>query len=78
MKYIIAAEKAVRSLGIIPTSNLVIDGMIVMNENELRYRFQGIALEDLVAKIDGIIVSHVGAMDFVMKRKTMSQLKNID
>lgn len=76
MKYIIAPRTAVVGNGITPATNLVIDGMVVINENELKYRFPGQELEALAANLGGIIVSRVGAMDFVKKRKTLSQLKD--
>lgn len=76
MKYIIAPSTTVKGTGIEPLSKSVIEGHVVLNENELRYRYPDRSLGGIVESIDGIIVDRATAMDFIKERKTVSQIKN--
>lgn len=78
MKYIIAPRSSVVSHGIIPASTTVIDGQIVVNENELKFRFPDKSLDDIVSMVDGVIVSRVSALDFIKGRKSLTQIKQTE
>lgn len=75
MRYIIAPKSALLGHGITPATPTVTNGMIVVNENELKYRYPDKPLEELVALVDGIEVSRVEALDYVKGRKTITQIK---
>lgn len=78
MKYIIAPRSSVVSHGIIPASTTVIDGQIVVNENELKFRYPDKPLEEITAMVDGTIVSRVSALDFLNGRKSLTQIKQTE
>lgn len=75
MKYIIAPRSSVIGNGIIPASLSVIDGQVILNENELKFKFPDMALHDIVTMVDGFIVSRVSALDFINGRKSLTQIK---
>ena len=75
MKYIIAPISSV--IGI-PASPSIIDGQVILNENELKFKFPDMALHDIVAKVDGFIVSRVSALDFIKGRKSLTQIKQTE
>lgn len=77
MRYIIASNMAILQSGWEPASKDVIDGRVVVNENELRYRYpQDETLEDSAVRVDGVVVSRNVAFDFLSHRKTFEQIKN--
>lgn len=78
MKYIIAPRSSVIDNGIIPASPSIIDGQVILNENELKFKFPDMALHDIVAKVDGFIVSRVSALDFIIGRKSLTQIKQTE
>lgn len=78
MKYIIAPRSSVVSNGISPSSTAVIDGQIVVNQNELKFRYPDKSLEEIVSMVDGIIVSRVSALDFLKGRKSLTQIKQTE
>lgn len=78
MKYIIAPKSSVVSHGITPVSTAIVDGHIVVNENELKFRHPDKPLEEIVGMVDGIIVSRVSALDFINERKTLTQIKQTE
>lgn len=77
MKYIIASHTAIIQSGWKPASRDVVDGRVVVNENELRYRYpQDESLEYSAARVDGVVVTRNEALDFLSSRKTFEQIKN--
>lgn len=76
MKYIIASHKAVLRDGWKPASANVIDGYVILNENELKFRYPDKTLEESALIVDGIIVSRITALDYISKRKTLEEIKN--
>lgn len=78
MKYIIAPRSAVVSHGITPSSSAVIEGQVIVNENELKFRYPDKPLEEITAMVDGIIVSRVSALDFMKGRKSLTQIKQTE
>lgn len=78
MKYIIAPRSSVIGNGIIPVSPSIIEGQVVLNENELKFKFPDMELRDIVAMVDGFIVSRVSALDFINGRKSLTQIKQTE
>ena len=78
MKYIIAPRSAVVSHGITPSSPEVIEGNIIVNENELKFRYPDRTLGEIAAMVDGTIVSSVSALDFLKGRKSLTQIKQTE
>lgn len=76
MRYIIASHKAVLRDGWKPASANIIDGHVILNENELRYRYPEKSLEDSAPIVDGIIVNRTTALDFISARKTLDEIRN--
>lgn len=77
MKYIIASHKAIIQAGWKPASGDVVDGRVVVNENELRYKYPtDKTLEESAGRVDGIVVTRNEALDFLSSRKTFEQIKN--
>lgn len=75
MKYIIASHEAVLREGWEPASANVIDGHVILNENELRYRYPGKTLEESAGLVDGLVVSRQTAIDYLSGTKTYEQIK---
>lgn len=75
MKYIIAPMTAVLGHGITPSSPAVVEGQVVVNENELKFRYPEKPLEEIAGMVDGTIVSRVSALDFLYGRKSLTQIK---
>lgn len=75
MEYIIASHKAVLREGWKPASASIVDGRVILNENELRYRYPGKTLEEAASIVDGLIVSRQTAVDFISQTKTLEQIK---
>ena len=78
MKYIIAPRGSVIGNGIVPASPSIIGGQVVLNENELKFKFTDMELRDIVAMVDGFIVSRVSALDFINGRKSLTQIKQTE
>lgn len=76
MIYIIASHEAVIRDGWKPASAKIIDGNVILNENELRYRYPDKPLEESALIVDGIIVSRITALDYIYKRKSLEEIKN--
>lgn len=75
MKYIIAPYRTVTGEGWRPASRNVVNGRVVLNENELRYRYPGMTLAESAAAVGGIIVPRTAALDYLLLRKTFEQIK---
>lgn len=77
MKYIIASNSAIVQSGWSAASTAVIDGHVIVNENELRYRYPNDdSLEVSAKRVGGIVVTKNEAFDFLHRRRTFDQLKN--
>jgi hypothetical protein len=76
MKYIIASEKAIKSQGWKPATGRSRDGYVVINENELRYRYHDTTFDEALRLVEGYLVSSVTALDFVHGRKDLTTILN--
>ena len=76
MKYIIAPKESVVARGIKPTALTTKEQQIVLNENELRYNFPQISLEEATELVNGVIVDRTTALDFLYDRKNLETIKN--
>jgi hypothetical protein len=70
MKYIIASEQAIKAQGWKPISGVTRDDRVVINENEVRYRYHDTTFDEACQLIDGIVVTCTTALDFVYGRKS--------
>ena len=76
MKYIIAPINEVTAVGITPARNdAEVSDYALLNENELRYRFNRFTLEEAAEKVQGIIVNRITALDYLTGRKSVEQIK---
>ncbi len=78
MEYIIASYEGILRQGWKPASSKIVDGRVIVNENELRYRYPGNTLNEAAGIVDGIVVSRQTALDFMSGRKTLEQIKSSD
>lgn len=76
MKYIIAKESAIKSQGWKPVTGRSRGGYVVINENELRYRYHDITLDEAARLVEGWVVSSITALDFVSGRKDLTTILN--
>lgn len=66
MKYVIAKKTDLEIAGLQPSSRKIINGYMLINENELRYHFPTIkTLEEAADQISGIIVTKSEGYEFI-------------
>lgn len=75
MEYIIASHKEVLRQGWQPASAKIVEGRVILNENELRYRYPELPLEESAAMVDGTVVTRQEALDFISGTQTYEQIK---
>ena len=78
MEYIIASYEGVLRQGWKPASTRIVDGKVILNENELRYRYPDKTLQEAADIVDGTVVSRQSALDFISGTKSLEQIKSSD
>lgn len=74
MRYIIAPKARLAAMRCDTARAAVIDGLALVNENELRHPNPGRGLAELVAEADGTEVSRTEAAEWAARRMTAAQI----
>jgi flagellar biosynthesis/type III secretory pathway ATPase len=75
MKYIIAKRDKVYAEGIKPAAKAQLNGYMVLNENELKYTYPQLQLEESASRVDGVIVDRLTAIEFINGTKDIADIK---